>query len=227
MDVKIEASWKDVLKNEFTKPYFLQVVTHLKTERATGAVIYPPGQSIFNAFSITPFTQVKVVILGQDPYHGAGQAHGLSFSVPEGIKPPPSLVNIYKELQKDIGMPIPNSGNLTKWAEQGVLLLNAVLTVRANEPASHAKIGWMDFTDAVIRKISDEKKGVVFLLWGRFAQDKQVLIDETKHHVLKAAHPSPFSADKGFFGCKHFSRANELLMKQGLSPIDWNISNEQ
>ncbi|HCL05957.1 MAG TPA: uracil-DNA glycosylase [Chitinophagaceae bacterium] len=226
MDVKIEASWKDVLKNEFTKPYFLQVVAHLKTERATGAVIYPPGQLIFNAFSTTPFDKVKVVILGQDPYHGAGQAHGLSFSVPEGVKPPPSLVNIYKELQKDIGMPIPNSGNLTKWAEQGVLLLNAVLTVRANEPASHAKIGWMDFTDAVIRKISDEKKGVVFLLWGRFAQDKQVLIDETKHHVLKAAHPSPFSADKGFFGCKHFSRANELLMKQGLSPIDWNISTE-
>lgn len=226
MDVKIEASWKDVLKNEFTKPYFLQVVAHLKTERATGAVIYPPGQLIFNAFSSTPFDTVKVVILGQDPYHGAGQAHGLSFSVPDGIKPPPSLVNMYKELQKDIGMPIPNSGNLSKWAEQGVLLLNAVLTVRANEPASHAKIGWMDFTDAVIRKISDEKKGVVFLLWGRFAQDKQVLIDETKHYVLKAAHPSPFSADKGFFGCKHFSRTNELLMKQGLSPIDWNISTE-
>lgn len=225
MDVKIEASWKAVLKNEFTKPYFLQVVTHLKTERATGAVIYPPGQLIFNAFTTTPFDKVKVVILGQDPYHGAGQAHGLSFSVPDGVKPPPSLVNMYKELQKDIGMPIPQSGNLSKWAEQGVLLLNAVLTVRANEPASHAKIGWMDFTDAVIRKISDEKKGVVFLLWGRFAQDKQVLIDETKHYVLKAAHPSPFSADKGFFGCKHFSRANELLMKQGLSPIDWNISN--
>jgi len=226
MDVKIEASWKAVLKNEFTKPYFLQVVTHLKTERATGAVIYPPGQLIFNAFTTTPFHKVKVVILGQDPYHGAGQAHGLSFSVPDGVKPPPSLVNMYKELQKDIGMPIPNSGNLSKWAEQGVLLLNAVLTVRANEPASHAKIGWMDFTDAVIRKISDEKKGVVFLLWGRFAQDKQVLIDETKHYVLKAAHPSPFSADKGFFGCKPFSRANELLMKQGLSPIDWNISND-
>ncbi|MBW0177363.1 uracil-DNA glycosylase [Sediminibacterium sp.] len=226
MDVKIEASWKAVLKNEFTKPYFLQVVTHLKTERATGAVIYPPGQLIFNAFTTTPFDKVKVVILGQDPYHGAGQAHGLSFSVPDGVKPPPSLVNMYKELQKDIGMSIPQSGNLSKWAEQGVLLLNAVLTVRANEPASHAKIGWMDFTDAVIRKISDEKKGVVFLLWGRFAQDKQVLIDETKHYVLKAAHPSPFSADKGFFGCKHFSRANELLMKQGLSPIDWNISND-
>jgi len=166
------------------------------------------------------------VILGQDPYHGPGQAHGLSFSVPEGVPPPPSLGNIYKELNKDIGMPIPKTGDLTKWATQGVLLLNAVLTVRANEPASHAKIGWMDFTDAVIRKISDEKEGIVFLLWGRFAQEKQILIDETKHHVLKAAHPSPFSADKGFFGCKHFSRTNELLMKQGLSPIDWNLSTE-
>lgn len=225
MDVKIEASWKEVLKHEFTKPYFLQVAAHLKTERATGATIYPPGQLIFNAFSFTPFQEVKVVILGQDPYHGPGQAHGLSFSVPDGIKPPPSLVNIYKELQEDIGMPIPNTGNLTHWAKQGVLLLNAVLTVRANEPASHAKIGWMDFTDAVIRKISDEKEGVVFLLWGRFAQEKQVLIDATKHHVLKAAHPSPFSADKGFFGCKHFSRTNALLMKQGLSPIDWSITN--
>lgn len=224
MNVQIEDSWKIVLKNEFNKPYFLQVVTHLKTERATGATIYPPGQLIFNAFTKTPFDQLKVVILGQDPYHGAGQAHGLSFSVPDGIKPPPSLVNIYKELNKDIGMPIPTSGNLTKWAEQGVLLLNAVLTVRANEPASHAKIGWMDFTNAVIKRISDEKKGVVFLLWGKFAHDKQILIDETKHHVLKAAHPSPFSADKGFFGCKHFSRTNELLMKQGHSPIDWNIS---
>ena len=226
MDVKIEASWKAVLKNEFTKPYFLQVATHLKTERATGAIIYPPGSLIFNAFFTTPFDQLKVVILGQDPYHGPGQAHGLSFSVPEGVPPPPSLGNIYKELNKDIGIPIPKTGDLTKWATQGVLLLNAVLTVRANEPASHAKIGWMDFTDAVIRKISDEKEGIVFLLWGRFAQEKQILIDETKHHVLKAAHPSPFSADKGFFGCKHFSRTNELLMKQGLSPIDWNLSTE-
>lgn len=222
MDVKIEASWKEELKHEFTKPYFLQVAAHLKTERATGAVIYPPGHLIFNAFDKTPFNEVKVVILGQDPYHGPGQAHGLSFSVPDGVSPPPSLNNIYKELHADIGLPIPKTGNLTKWAEQGVLLLNAVLTVRANEPASHAKIGWMDFTDAVIRHISDHKQGVVFLLWGKFAQEKQVLIDETKHHVLKAAHPSPFSADKGFFGCKHFSRANELLRKQNLTAIDWN-----
>ena len=164
-----------------------------------------------------------MVILGQDPYHGSGQAMGLSFSVPKGIKPPPSLVNIFKELKSDIGLPIPTNGDLTPWAKQGVLLLNAVLTVRENEPASHAKIGWMHFTDAVIKKISDDKKGVVFLLWGKFAEQKQILIDETKHFVLKAAHPSPFSADKGFFGCKHFSKTNELLAKQGLQVIDWHI----
>jgi uracil-DNA glycosylase len=225
MDVQIEASWKEVLKNEFTKPYFLEIVTFLKTEKNAGKVIYPPGPLIFNAFNQTPFKNVKVVILGQDPYHNPGQAHGLSFSVPTGIKPPPSLVNIYKEIQTDIGIPMPAQyGNLTRWAEQGVLLLNAILTVRANEPASHAKIGWMNFTDAVIKKISDEKTGVVFLLWGKFAQDKQILINETKHFVLKAAHPSPFSADKGFFGCKHFSKTNELLIKQGTSPIDWKLS---
>jgi uracil-DNA glycosylase len=222
MDVKIEASWKEELKQEFTKPYFLQVAAHLKTEKATGAVVYPPGSLIFNAFEQTPFDQLRVVILGQDPYHGPGQAHGLSFSVPDGVPPPPSLVNIYKELHSDIGIPISKKGNLTRWAQQGVLLLNAALTVRANEPASHAKIGWMDFTDAVIKRISAEKKGIVFLLWGRFAQDKQVLVDETRHHVLKAAHPSPFSADKGFFGCKHFSRTNELLKIQGFPAIDWN-----
>ena len=208
MDVKMEASWKEVLQKEFSKAYFLQIVTHLKTERATGTVIYPPGAKMFYAFEKTPFDQLKVVILGQDPYHGPGQAMGLSFSVPSGINPPPSLMNIFKELHKDIGMTIPASGNLTHWAEQGVLLLNAVLTVRANEPASHSKIGWMDFTNAVIKKISDEK---------------QVLIDETKHYVFKAAHPSPFSADKGFFGCKHFSRTNDLLMKMGKEAIDWNI----
>ncbi len=223
MDVQIEDSWKEKLRDEFSKSYFLQIVTHLKTERSTGATIYPPGKLIFNAFEHTPFNKVKVVILGQDPYHGPKQAMGLSFSVPDGIIPPPSLINIFKELHKDIGMAIPSTGNLTAWAKQGVLLLNAVLTVRANEPASHSKIGWMNFTDAVIKKISDEKKGIVFLLWGRFAQEKQVLIDETKHAVLKAAHPSPFSADKGFFGCKHFSRTNELLIKQGLEPIDWKL----
>ncbi len=221
MDVKIEPSWKAVLKAEFSKPYFQQAVTFLKVEKAQGKIIYPPGSLIFNAFNTTPFDSVKVVIIGQDPYHGAGQAHGLSFSVPDGVPPPPSLVNIYKELNADIGMPIPTSGNLTKWAKQGVLLLNASLTVRANEAASHAKVGWMEFTDAVIRRLSDEKKNVVFLLWGRFAQEKQSLIDETKHHVLKAAHPSPLSAYNGFYGCKHFSKTNDLLMKAGLQPIDW------
>jgi uracil-DNA glycosylase len=224
MDVKMESSWKEHLKNEFTKTYFLEIVTFLKTEKIAGKIIYPPGPLIFNAFNQAPFDKVKVVILGQDPYHNPGQAHGLSFSVPNGIKPPPSLMNIYKEIQNDIGVPMPvGYGNLTKWAEQGVLLLNAILTVRANEPASHSKIGWMDFTDSVITKISAEKKGVVFLLWGKFAQDKQALIDETRHFVLKAAHPSPFSADKGFYGCRHFSKTNELLTKQGLSPIDWKL----
>jgi uracil-DNA glycosylase len=224
MDVKIEDSWKQALKNEFTKPYFQQIVTFLKTERAAGKTIYPPGNLIFNAFEQTPFDKVRVVILGQDPYHGAGQAHGLSFSVPSNVAPPPSLINIFKEIQADTGTTMPaRFGNLIQWAQQGVLLLNAALTVRANEPASHAKIGWMEFTDAVIQKISDEKQGVVFLLWGRFAQDKQVLIDATKHYVLKAAHPSPFSADKGFFGCRHFSTTNNYLVKQGLPPIDWKL----
>lgn len=224
MDVQIEPSWKEALKNEFTKPYFLQIVTFLKTEKAAGKTIYPPGPLIFNAFNQTPFTKTRVVIIGQDPYHGPGQAHGLSFSVQNGVKPPPSLVNIFKEIQSDIGVAMPQGyGNLTKWAEQGVLLLNAALTVRAGEPFSHANFGWADFTNAVIEKISAEKKGVVFLLWGKFAQDKQQLIDETKHVVLKAAHPSPFSADKGFFGCKHFSKTNEILVKQGSTPIDWKL----
>jgi uracil-DNA glycosylase len=221
MDVKIESSWKEVLKEEFHKSYFQQIVLHLKTERATGATIYPTGSEIFNAFDKTPFSKVKVVILGQDPYHNPKQAMGLSFSVPDDVPPPPSLINIYKELRTDIGLEMPTTGNLIKWAEQGVLLLNAVLTVRANEPASHSKIGWMNFTDAVIKKISDEKIGVIFLLWGKFAQDKQVLVDATKHFVLKASHPSPLSAHNGFLGCKHFSKTNELLTKQGLEPIDW------
>ncbi|TDH26385.1 uracil-DNA glycosylase [Segetibacter sp. 3557_3] len=224
MDVRIEPGWKDLLKNEFSKPYFQQATTFIKMEKAQGKTIYPPGGLIFNAFENTPVDILKVVLLGQDPYHGPGQAHGLSFSVPDGVNPPPSLVNIFKELNTDIGMPIPKTGNLTSWAKQGVLLLNSVLTVRANEAGSHAKSGWMEFTDAVIRKISDEKEGIVFLLWGKFAQEKQVLIDETKHHVLKAAHPSPFSADKGFFGCKHFSKTNELLMKDGRDPINWSLS---
>jgi uracil-DNA glycosylase len=224
MEVKIEASWKDALKNEFTKPYFQQIVTFLKTEKAAGKIIYPPGPLIFNAFNQTSFSRVKAVIIGQDPFHGPGQAHGLSFSVPNGIKPPPSLVNIFKEIQNDIGVAMPQGyGNLTRWAEQGVLLLNAALTVRANEPFSHANFGWAEFTNAVIQILSDERSGIVFLLWGKFAQEKQGLIDETKHSVLKAAHPSPFSADKGFFGCKHFSKTNDILVKQGLAPVDWKL----
>lgn len=223
MQVQIADSWKSQLGEEFSRPYFQQIVLHLKTERAAGKTIYPPGSLIFQAFSLTPFEKVKVVIIGQDPYHGAGQAMGLSFSVPNGVTLPPSLLNIYKELRQDIGLPIPSHGNLSTWAAQGVLLLNAALTVRANEPNSHAQIGWHDFTDAVIRKISEQREGVVFMLWGRFAQEKQLLIDGLKHLVLKAAHPSPFSADKGFFGCNHFSKANEYLVKMGEDPIDWKL----
>lgn len=223
MEVKIESSWKEALKEEFQKSYFEQIVVFLKHEKALGKTIYPSGNHIFNAFEKTPFDKVKVVILGQDPYHGPGQAHGLCFSVQKGVKPPPSLVNIYKEINKDLGVPIPETGDLTPWAESGVLLLNAFLTVRDGEPASHSKIGWESFTDAVIRKISNEKEGVVFLLWGRFAQEKQVLIDATKHYILKAAHPSPFSVEKGFYGCRHFSKANEMLMRQGLEPINWQL----
>ena len=222
MDVKIEPHWKEILRNEFNKPYFQQIVLHLKTEKSQNKTIYPPGSQIFNAFDTTPIDIVKVVILGQDPYHGPGQAHGLCFSVQNGVPLPPSLINIFKELHEDVGAPIPNHGNLTHWAEQGVFLLNASLTVRSGEPMSHSKIGWAEFTDAVIKTISSEKKGVVFLLWGRFAQDKQVLIDETRHYVLKAAHPSPLSANNGFFGCKHFSKTNAILRQQSLEAIDWN-----
>ena len=223
MNVKMEASWKEVLKNEFKKPYFKQIVEHLKTEKAQGKTIYPPGPLIFNAFSKTPFDAVKVVILGQDPYHGPKQAMGLSFSVPKGIAIPPSLQNIFKELHDDVGAPIPDNGDLTPWAEQGVLLLNASLTVRAGEPMSHSKIGWHIFTDCVISRISQLKSDVVFLLWGKFAQEKIELIDAKKHHILKAAHPSPLAAHNGFFGCRHFSKTNNLLMKKGLDPINWAL----
>ena len=223
MDVLMEESWKRILKDEFSKSYFGHIVTFLKAEKALNKTIYPPGPLIFNAFSKTKFEDVKVIILGQDPYHNPGQAHGLSFSVPDGITKPPSLLNIFKELQNDIGITTPASGNLERWAEQGVFLLNASLTVRKNEPASHSRIGWLEFTDAVIRKLSDERKGLVFLLWGKFAQDKQSIIDETRHHVLKAAHPSPFSADKGFFGCRHFSLTNKLLATEKMAPIDWKL----
>ena len=223
MNVQIEEGWKKLLSQEFTKPYFLQIVHFLKTEKNLGKIIYPPGRQIFNAFTMSPLDKTKVVLLGQDPYHGHGQAHGLSFSVPNGVRPPPSLQNIFKELRTDIGLPIPSSGNLSSWASQGLLLLNAYLTVEAGKPMSHSQVGWAEFTDAVISKISESKKNLVFLLWGRFAQEKQSLIDETKHLVLKAAHPSPFSADKGFFGCRHFSKANEYLMKIGMDPIDWKL----
>lgn len=223
MDVAIEESWKKILQSEFTKSYFENIVAHLKTEKAQGKTIYPPGSLIFNAFDKTPFDKLKVLLLGQDPYHGKGQAMGLSFSVPKGIRQPPSLINIFKELHDDVGVPIPKTGDLTPWTEQGVMLLNASLTVRDGEPNSHAKIGWHQFTDAVIKKVSDEKEGVIFLLWGSFAHQKQELIDQTKHHVLKAAHPSPYSADKGFFGCRHFSKTNELLLKRQQNAIDWAL----
>ena len=222
MEVKIEASWKEILKEEFNKPYFENIAHHLKTERAQGKIIYPPGSLIFNAFNTTPFDTVKVVILGQDPYHGQGQAHGLCFSVQDGIPPPPSLVNIFKELRDDIGVRIPASGNLSKWAKQGVFLLNASLTVRAGEPMSHSKIGWAEFTDTVIKKNSGLKKNVVFLLWGKFAQEKKALIDESRHLILKAAHPSPLSVT-GFLGCRHFSKTNEYLVKNGIDPVDWSL----
>jgi uracil-DNA glycosylase len=223
MDVKIEDSWKQALKDEFSKPYFQQIPLHLKTEKSQGKTIYPPGSLIFNAFNTTPLDKVKVVILGQDPYHGPKQAHGLCFSVQNGVPPPPSLINIFKELQEDIGIKIPDHGNLTHWAEQGVFLLNASLTVRASEPMSHSKVGWAAFTDTVIKKISDIKKNVVFLLWGKFAQEKSALIDQSKHLILRAAHPSPLSAHAGFFGCKHFSKANAWLMSKGIDPVDWQL----
>ena len=223
MDVKIEASWKEVLKSEFSKDYFQQIPQHIKTEKSQGKIIYPPGSLIFNAFNTTPFNKVKVVILGQDPYHGQGQAHGLCFSVQNGVPPPPSLLNIFKELQEDIGIDIPHHGNLTHWAQQGVFLLNASLTVRAGEPMSHSKIGWAAFTDMVIKKISEQKKNIVFLLWGKFAQEKRILIDETKHCILRSVHPSPLSAYGGFFGCKHFSKTNEYLVSKGIDPVDWSL----
>ena len=219
---QIESSWKDLLMDEFKASYFSSLKEFLLEEKKSYK-IYPPGKEIFNAFNHTPFDNVKVVILGQDPYHGAGQAHGLCFSVAQGVKPPPSLVNIFKELNSDVGIKIPDHGNLTKWAEQGVLLLNATLTVRANQAGSHQGRGWENFTDAVIKQISKNKSGVVFLLWGRYAQAKESLIDLDNHFVLKAAHPSPFSAFNGFFGCKHFSKTNNILRKQSLTPIDWQI----
>lgn len=220
MDVKIAPSWKQRLSEEFSQPYFIQLTEFVKSEYQC-AVVYPPGKEIFRAFDHCDFDQVKVVIIGQDPYHGAGQANGLCFSVRDGVRMPPSLVNIFKEIQMDLGKPIPKSGDLERWSAQGVLLLNATLTVRASAPGSHQNKGWETFTDAVIRKISAEKNHVVFLLWGAYAQKKGEIIDRSKHLVLMSAHPSPFSADRGFFGCKHFSKANEYLKSKGLKEIDW------
>jgi len=222
---EIEESWQLALKDEFDADYFARLKEFLRGEVKTRTV-YPPGKLIFSAFNLTPLTAVRVVIIGQDPYHGSGQAQGLAFSVPDGIRIPPSLQNIYKELNKDLDIPIPASGNLEKWARQGVLLLNATLTVRAGQPASHQGRGWEVFTDQVIRTISDLRVGIVFLLWGRFAQEKAALIDTSRHYVLKAAHPSPFSANRGFFGCRHFSKTNEILRSNSMGEIDWNPMGE-
>ncbi len=219
---QIEPSWKEQLGSEFHSPYFKELKGFLVSEKLKNKIIYPPGSKIFSAFNHTPFENVKVVLIGQDPYHGAGQAHGLSFSVPDGVAPPPSLMNMLKELNSDLGIPIPKKGNLEKWANQGVLLLNATLTVQANNAGSHQGKGWEKFTDAVIRTISEKKKGVVFLLWGNFAKKKAELIDTSKHFILTAAHPSPL-AGGAFFGSKHFSKTNELLKQQGLEPIDWRL----
>ena len=218
----IEESWKQVLWEEFNAPYFAHLKDFLVKEKQQYKV-FPPGNQIFNAFNLTPLDKVKVVLLGQDPYHDDGQAEGLCFSVAEGVSHPKSLINIFKELHDDIGCPVPRSGSLRKWANQGVLLLNATLTVRAHEAGSHQNQGWETFTDAVIRAVSQQKEHVVFLLWGRYAQNKLPLIDTTKHLALQAAHPSPLAALKGFFGCRHFSKANQWLVSQGLTPVDWSL----
>lgn len=219
-DVKIAPSWKEKLNGEFNKPYFLQLTEFVRNEYKT-QVVYPPGNEIFSAFDYCDFDQVKVVIIGQDPYHGVGQANGLCFSVRPDVKMPPSLVNIFKEIESDLGKPFPPNGDLSRWAKQGVLLLNATLTVRASSPGSHQNKGWEEFTDAVIREVSAKKDNIVFLLWGAYAQKKGQIIDRTKHYVLASAHPSPFSAYNGFFGNKHFSKTNDYLISKGIMPIDW------
>ena len=220
--VRIESSWKEALQDEFEQPYFQAIVTFLKNEKTAGKVIFPPGALIFNAFDSTPFREVKVVVLGQDPYHNPGEAMGLCFSVPKGVRVPPSLQNIYKELASDVGAAIPNHGDLSAWAQQGVFLLNAMLTVEKNQAASHQKIGWQTFTDAVIRKLSEQREHLVFLLWGGFARKKSELIDKSKHLILEAAHPSPL-AGNAFQGCRHFSKTHEYLIANGLEAIDWQI----
>ncbi|MCX7114734.1 MAG: uracil-DNA glycosylase [Gammaproteobacteria bacterium] len=216
-------TWADVLDTEKAKPYFQSILQFLEQERRAGKVIYPAHQDLFSAFKETPYANVKVVLLGQDPYHGPGQAHGLSFSVQPGIKPPPSLKNMFKELNTDLQLPIPTHGHLKKWANQGVLLLNTALSVEASQPQSHANIGWSTFTDQVIRNLNAYPTPLVFLLWGAHAQKKSELIDEAKHHILTAAHPSPFSAYRGFLGCRHFSKANAFLASIGREPIDWGL----
>ncbi|MDO9616848.1 MAG: uracil-DNA glycosylase [Pseudomonas sp.] len=222
-NVKLEAGWKAALYEEFEKPYMRELGDFLRSEKAAGKQIYPPGALIFNALNSTPLAQVKVVVIGQDPYHGEGQAHGLCFSVQPGVKTPPSLVNIYKELKRDLNIDIPDHGNLQHWAEQGVLLLNTSLTVEHGIAGSHAKIGWQTFTDKVIEVVSQQQERLVFLLWGAHAQSKEKLIDTSKHLVLKSVHPSPLSAHRGFIGNGHFSRTNKFLQQHGLSPIDWRL----
>ena len=222
MDVKIESSWKDALAPEFEKPYFASLVRFLHAEKAAGKVIYPPGSLIFRAFDLTPVDQVKVVILGQDPYHNPGEAMGLSFSVPDGVRTPPSLRNIFQEIEADMGIRMSGLPNLEAWARQGVLLLNSILTVEGGLAASHRNIGWQEFTDAVIRYLNDHCNGIVFLLWGNFAKAKSALIDPSRHHVLTAALPSPLTGG-AFFGCRHFSRANQLLVEEGKTPINWQL----
>ena len=219
---EIEEKWYEMLKNEFESQYFSDIKSFLIEEKRQ-YVVYPPSKQIFNAFNLTAFDNVKVVILGQDPYHNVGQAHGLAFSVPDGIQKPPSLQNIFKELNQDLGIAIPEHGNLEKWAKEGVLLLNASLTVRAHEAASHAKIGWQRFTDAAIKALSDKKQNLVFILWGNYAIAKENLIDHNKHLILKTVHPSPLSASRGFFGCHHFSKTNEYLINHNIKPIDWSL----
>ncbi len=220
MNVKIEPSWKQVLEPEFDKDYFASLTSFVKKEY-NSSTVYPPPKFIFKAFELTPFDQVKVVILGQDPYHGEQQANGLAFSVNPGVRVPPSLLNIYKELHRDLNKPIPKQGDLTSWANQGVLLLNATLTVEANKAGSHQNKGWEQFTDTVIKALSDKKQGLVFMLWGRYAQNKGQVIDESKHLVLKTTHPSPLSAHQGFLGCSHFSQCNTYLLLNGEQPIEW------
>ena len=222
MDVRIDSSWKEALKEEFDKPYFIELARRLHSEKASGITVYPPASTLFKARALCPLDKVKVVILGQDAYHGPGQAMGLSFSVPDGVRTPPSLVNIFKEIESDLGIRMSGRPNLESWAAQGVLLLNAVLTVRAGEAASHAGLGWTSFTDAVIKTISDRCEGVVFLLWGNYARSKAPLIDSGRHHILEAAHPSPL-ARGAFFGCRHFSKTNTLLVSEGKEPIDWQL----